>query len=145
MLTVTLIYESDIKSDLDTIEIVAGVLRDNDDVTPRKKSGNKASIVDINASEIVIFASTSNGRGGVNDNFRDIVRALSGVNLAGRLLGIISFDGEDTYKAIKDIFKDTCINYFEEPFPHDGERNLQLVKNWVNDLIKTYRESKNGV
>jgi len=143
MYTVGVIYESREEGDLQIINFVRAVLREKKDVALRERRGGDASIVDINASDVVIFASDGNGELGINSSFAEIVRALKGVNLAGRMLGIISFDGEETVSALKEAFHDSCITCYE-PLVCEGEISEATVKKWVEKLLEKYKESING-
>ena len=53
------------------------------------KSGNKVAVPDILRSDIIIFATDNEQK--LKEDFAEILRALPGINLAGRICGFVSF------------------------------------------------------
>ncbi len=146
MYTVGVIYESGTEGDLQVIDLIRGVLKERKEIILRDRRGEYASIVDVNASDIVVFASDGNEQEGINDKFAEIVRALKGVNLSGRMLGIISFGGEKIVKMVEEAFRDTCITVFKQSLVYDDTKQIgeEMVRDWVIKLLNKYEEFLDG-
>ena len=105
----------------------------------RTKRASEASIVDINASDIVILISDGKGDHKINPDYSEIARALKGVNLSGRIAGVISLGGTVTLKAFKEILEDTGIEIRQLNF-NDGQAN---PGKWLLSIINEYKETMN--
>ena len=100
-----------------------------------KKAG-EAAITDVLAAEIVVLGSGSDGP--IDPAFGEIHRALNGVNLAGRIAGILDFDN-GSGAAFRESLKDTDIDIFTDRLQM-GKAGVKEINNWASGLNKQYRE-----
>jgi len=106
------------------------------------KSASQAGIPDIAAAEILILAANSSGRSAVHSDFSEILRALKGVNLAGRLAGFCTVNTSDTLKAFKEVLSDAEAIIGPELFlSAKGKKARKAeIKNWIEELSGKFKE-----
>ena len=106
----------------------------------RVKPANKASIVDIAASDIIIVISDGRDSEPFNSDYSEIVRALKGINLSGRLVAVISLSDKETEKALLESFEDTGITYSKTKFDNSKSK----VGTWIKSILEEYKEMMDG-
>ena len=106
------------------------------------KSASQAGISDIAAAEILILAANSSGSSPIHSDFSEILRALNGVNLAGRLAAFCAVSTSDTLKAFKEVLNDSeAVIGPELLLPAKGEKARKgEIKNWIKELSGKYKE-----
>jgi hypothetical protein len=106
------------------------------------KSCQEASMTDFQAADIMIIGQFfENGENkNVCDNFKEILRALRGVNLAGRLAGFLSHKHDNVPLLFQEALKETDIRYFEEPLTlKEGKNDKKQIQDWVTRLYDDYK------
>ncbi|MQY77289.1 MAG: hypothetical protein GH155_06645 [Spirochaeta sp.] len=106
------------------------------------KSASQAGIPDIAAAEILILAANSSGSTPIHSDFSEILRALNGVNLAGRLAGFCTVNTSDTLKAFKEVLNDSEAVIGPELFlSAKGEKERKAeIKSWIEELSGKFEE-----
>ncbi len=113
-----------------------------------EKNGIKVSIInagnalitDIISSNIVIFGAEDETEKKSKADFKEIIRALKGVNLAGRFCGFISFNKKSTSLVFKKALSDTGIGIFKDELILDSVKiNKKFVKSWALELLKDFK------
>lgn len=110
----------------------------------RVKLAADAAMPDIAASDIIIFASDSSSGNSINKDYSEIVRALKGINLSGRVAGIISFDTDDTAEAWQNVLECTGITCHGESLVVTDAIDENNVRKWLQSLIREYEVIVNG-
>ena len=110
----------------------------------RVKLAADAAMPDIAASDIIIFASDSSSSNPINEDYSEIVRALKGINLSGRLAGIISFGTDDTAETWQNVLKCTGITCYEESLIITDTIDENNIRKWLKSLIRKYEVIVNG-
>ena len=106
------------------------------------KSASQAGIPDIAGSEILILAGNSSGSSPVHSDFSEILRALNGINLAGRLVGLCAVNTPDTLKAFKEVLIDSEAVIGPELIlsaKSKKERKAE-IKKWTKELSGKFKE-----
>ena len=98
-----------------------------------------AHIPDIAASDIVLFVTATGTPRGLPSDWNELVRALSGVNLASRMGGILSLGAARNGAGIREALRETDMSLFaEEPVLKDAtEADL---RRWTGDLCRSFKE-----
>jgi len=141
MLNVAIIYapqESELKG-------LAQIIKDSFNSKKFKviiKNASQAGIPDIAAAEILILAGNSSGSSPVHSDFSEILRALNGVNLAGRLAGLCAVSTSDTLKAFKEVLNDSEVVIGPELFLSAKNEKVRKaeIKKWIEELSGKFKE-----
>ena len=106
------------------------------------KSASQADIPDIAGAEILILAANSSGSSPVHSDFSEILRALNGVNLAGRLVGICAVNTSDTLKVFREVLNDSeAVIGPEFLLSAKGKKAHEAeIKNWIEELSGKFKE-----
>jgi flavodoxin len=110
------------------------------------KHARDAHMPDFAGVEIVILGSNKEDKRSIHTDFTEIIRALKGINLAGRIAGIFSFDTDETEKDFIKALYDSGISIFEKGLLiKDGKIDTKVIKDWVKQIITGYhRKDRNG-
>ncbi len=106
------------------------------------KSASQAGIPDIAAAEILILAASSSGSSPIHSDFSEILRALNGINLAGRLAGFCAVNTSDALEAFNAVFNDSEAVIGPELLlsARDAKACKAEIKNWIEELSGKYKE-----
>lgn len=116
----------------------------------RVKKAADAAMPDIAASEIIIFASSGSDKTPVHEDFKEIIRALKGINLSGRLAGIVEFNKDKSRYFLEDILQNTGAACYEDILNiGKGKVEKHKIENWIKSLLQKYEgaiydREKNG-
>ena len=109
-----------------------------DRITTVRKPAREAAIPDLAAADLLLLGSTAGETGAIHDEFAEILRALEGISLAGRALGVFSLRSESTISAFAEALED-C----EAPLPpphcllvRAPERAGDALGPWLDNLMK---------
>lgn len=123
------------------ISVLNGVFEKNN-ITISAKKPDEASITDILSSDIVIFGSESEDE--PKKIFKEIIRALKGVNLAGRFSAFVSFSKKPVSLVFKNALSDTEVNIFKDELILDSDKiNKKFIKSWAEELLKYFKDNVN--
>jgi flavodoxin len=69
-------------------------------------SADQAEIPDLTGADLFLLASLPAGQQPIHPDFAEILRALKGITLAGRVGGVLSIDSEPTVSAFRQALQD---------------------------------------
>jgi hypothetical protein len=99
-------------------------------------SADQAAIPDLAAADIFLLASLPSGGQPIHPDFAEILRALGGITLAGRVGGVFSVDSEATLKAFRRALQDCELDFPEQNFRnfHGGDIDSAELGGWIAAL-----------
>lgn len=107
----------------------------------RIKDASKVAVPDLAAADIILIGSMPEGRSVVHPSFAEILRALKGVNLAGRVAGIFAVGSRKTSEALRRALEDSDVILADEELilEMDTEnRHVERARSWVQMLIEHF-------
>ena len=106
------------------------------------KKADESSIVDVAATDVVIFGLQKSGAAEVPPEYSELMRVFKGVTLAGRAAGVFSVGTEKASAKIKKSLKDTEVALFEEDplFPNERPEKTQDISDWARKLAGFFQE-----
>ncbi|MBN2442271.1 MAG: flavodoxin family protein [Spirochaetales bacterium] len=152
MLKVIILYAPEDKSTNNPVNNIKTAF-ENEKCVVLAKSAKNTTIPDITASEILIIGSKTDGKKSIHPEFKELTRALKGINLAGRTAGIFSFDNEKTVTSFKEVLHDSGISlynlnlYFKNEMSYSSPTadaaiapSAAATGEWVKDIITFYKD-----
>ncbi|MBN2535885.1 MAG: flavodoxin family protein [Spirochaetales bacterium] len=140
MFRVIILYAPDEETILETAKNIKAAFN-NEKCETAVKAAKNALIPDIAASDIVILGSKTEGKKPVHSDFKEIIRALHGINLAGRIAGFFSFGLDATITSFKEALLDSDITIYKDNLLiKDGQNNSSEISIWVKKLIVYHKE-----
>jgi flavodoxin len=103
------------------------------------KPADQASIPDLAAADLVLLGSSAQGRAALPAEFAEIVRALSGIDLGGRVAGVFAAGSDAPLAAWKKALKDSGIRLEENLLRSDGA-DSKTLSGWVAGLTRQVEE-----
>ena len=102
----------------------------------RARSAAEASIVDVAAAELVVFAAAKEPSAEVHPDYGELLRALRGVTLAGRTAALFSVGTESATARLREALKDAEIHQVaEDPvFREPSGSNASEIAEWARGL-----------
>jgi flavodoxin len=109
------------------------------------KPAGQASIPDLAAADLVLLGSSPQpqGRAALPAEFSEILRALSGINLAGRVAGVFAVGGDAPLAAWKKALKDCGIRLEDNLLCVDGA-DPKTLSGWVGGLARQVEDLAGG-
>jgi flavodoxin len=125
-------------------ELIVGKLA-GERVTVVRKPARDAAIPDLAAADLVLLGSTAGAAAAIHEDFAEILRALDGISLAGRSVGVFALGSESTISAFAEALKDCEIAL---PSAHRllvsaPERAQDGVGPWLSTLLKHLEARRN--
>ncbi|RKX81082.1 MAG: hypothetical protein DRP57_12305 [Spirochaetes bacterium] len=115
---------------------IVDIIRENIDsgkYDTRVKRAEEAVMPDIAASDIIILVSSD------SEDYKEIIRALKGINLSGRLAGIVAFNSEKIKHIFEDALKYTgAVCYGEILNIRENSIESDKIKKWTKGLLQEY-------
>jgi hypothetical protein len=98
----------------------------------------QAAIPDLTRSDIFLLASLPSGGQAIHPDFSEILRALGGITLAGRVGGAFSVDSDETIRSFRKALQDCELELPEENFRNLSRRDLESpeLDGWVENLTR---------
>lgn len=99
---------------------------------------DQAAVPDLTAADIFLLASLPAGQQPIHPDFTEILRALRGITLAGRVGGALSVDSEPTVEAFRRALQDCELVIPEENFRNlgGGHPDSAELSRWIESLIR---------
>jgi flavodoxin len=107
------------------------------------KPAGEAAAPDLAAADLVLLGSSAQGRAGLPREFAEILRALEGINLAGRVAGVFAEGGDAPLAAWKKALRDSGIR-LEESLLRSDEADSRTLSAWVGGLARQVEEQARG-
>ena len=105
------------------------------------KTAKETHMPDLAAANIVLLGSKPSGSTPLHPEFKEIVRALKGINLAGRTAGLFSCGEEGSIaafqKALEDCNIDVCNH---ELHLREGKTDSGRIIEWLDQIISCYKD-----
>lgn len=142
MYHLTILYAPDAKDTRSAVNSIADAFgRENLDVKVRP--AREAGIPDVLASDIVIFGLDGKDLKPAKTAFAEMFRAFKGINLAGKLCGLISFNKNNSPEIFRKALKDSDIEIFDDVLSLatrsiDGKKG----KSWADKLYKKFKDNE---
>jgi hypothetical protein len=109
------------------------------------KPASQATIPDLSASDLLLLGAAPEGKAAVHPEFADLLRALAGINLAGRVAGLFTPAGEATLQALKKALKDTDVLLAPESLlSADEARGAKGLAHWLGSLARQLESAAHG-
>ena len=142
MYHLTILYAPDTKDTRSAANSIADAFkRENLDVKVRP--AREGGIPDVLASDIVIFGLDGKDLKPANTAFAEMFRAFKGINLAGKLSGLISFNKNNSPEIFRKALKDSDIEILDDVLSLatrsiDGKK----IKSWADKLYKKFKDNE---
>jgi menaquinone-dependent protoporphyrinogen IX oxidase len=105
--------------------------------TVTAKNALKSHIPDIAAADAVVFGSKGNSAVSIHAEFKELLRAFSGVNLAGKSAGFFLEKNTDTFKDFEKALKVSDISIFDEPLIYQEKGiDAKQLRRWADKFGK---------
>jgi flavodoxin len=108
------------------------------------KAADQATVPDLAASDLVLLGSSAQGRAALPPEFAEILRALAGINLAGRVAGIFAAGSDTPLAAWKKALKDSGIRLDAENLLRTDGADSRALSAWVGGLTRQVEELARG-
>ena len=109
-------------------------------------SADQAAIPDLTGADIFLLASLPAGREPIHPDFAEILRALQGITLAGRVGGAFSVDSEPTVGAFRQALQDCELILPDQNFRNFSAERLEStdLSSWVEALSRQLGDQARG-
>jgi flavodoxin len=115
-----------------------------EDFHAETKPSKYSSIQDLAASDIIL-AGFRDAKKCTHPDFAEISRALSGINLAGRIAGAFAVDTDGIMNQFKKTFGDSDVTIHDEALSVDNrDGDVKQMNLWVKNIIAKYKEGLNA-
>jgi len=102
------------------------------------KAAGRAAMPDLTAADLFLLGSLPDGEKPIHPDFSEILRALGGITLAGRVAGLFSVDSEPTLEAFRRAVKDCELVLSDQSFLNlkGGQLDLAVLGGWIAALSR---------
>ncbi|MBN1834686.1 MAG: hypothetical protein JW820_02485 [Spirochaetales bacterium] len=103
-----------------------------------RKEASQASIPDLTAADLVVLGSAAQGKVPIDRDFAEILRALKGISLAPRAVGVFALGSQETLDAFAKALADCEVALGPGQFlnlPPAGAQTADLG-HWLGGLIE---------
>jgi hypothetical protein len=108
------------------------------------KAAREASLPDLAAADLVLLGSSAQGRTALPQEFAEILRALPGVNLAGRVAGVFAEGSDAPLAAWKKALQDSGIRLEPGSLLRADGAVPGALSAWVGGLARQVEELAGG-
>jgi hypothetical protein len=100
------------------------------------KEAARSHMPDLAAADLVLLGALPAGRKAIHSDFAEMVRALRGISLAGRVAGTFTLDSASTLRSFETALADCELGLQPESFLNlsSGERGRAELDAWVDGL-----------
>jgi hypothetical protein len=119
---------------------------DRDSYKVEMKAARQAAIPDLTSADLFLLGSLPDGGRPVHPDFSDILRALGGITLAGRVGGVFSVDSNPTIEAFRQALKDCELVLSDQSFLNLKPDRLDpaVLRGWVAALARQLEDQARG-
>jgi hypothetical protein len=145
MYNVLILWAPDIAENRKLVDAVTRAF-EQPEVSLLVKAAAEATIMDVNASDIIVFGAQKTGTADLPAEFSEFLRIFKGITLAGRTAGFFSMGTEKATTRLRKALKDTEILQSEEDplFADQKPGSSASVMEWAQRLIAAHREMQNA-
>jgi len=110
----------------------------------RARKASEASIVDIAAAELVVFATGKEPSAEVPPDYAELLRVFKGVTLAGRTAALFSVGSESATARLREALKDAEIHQVEEDpvFRETAGSHASEIADWARGLAARVEDNQ---
>ena len=110
------------------------------------KAAGQAAMPDLSAADLFLLGSLPEGGKPIHPDFSEILRALGGITLAGRVGGLFSMDSEPTLEAFRQALKDCELVLSDQSFLNLKAHQLDptVLRGWVAALTRQLEDRARG-
>ena len=111
---------------------------DRDSYEVEIKAAAQSTIPDLTAVDLFLLGSLPEGGDPIHPDFSEILRALEGITLAGRVGGLFSMDSEPTLEAFRQVLKNCELVLSDQSFLNlrAGQLDPPVLGGWVAALTR---------
>lgn len=119
---------------------------DRDNYKVEIKAAGQAAMPDLSAADLFLLGSLPEGEKPIHPDFSEILRALGGITLAGRVGGLFSMDSEPTLEAFRQALKDCELVLSDQSFLNLKAHQLDptVLRGWVAALTRQLEDRARG-
>jgi flavodoxin len=117
---------------------------DKDRFKVETKPAAEATIPDLAAADLFLLGSLPEGQNPIHTDFSEILRALAGVTLAGRIGGMFSLNSQPTLSAFREALQDCELNLSHRNFHNAADAESPDLNDWVAGLAGQLESQKRG-
>jgi flavodoxin len=110
------------------------------------KGADQAAIPDLAAADLFLLGSLPAGDQPIHPDFAEILRALNGITLAGRVGGVFAVDSEPTLSAFRRALQDCELVLSDENFRNmsGAGTDSKELGDWVSALTRQLQDRLRG-
>ena len=117
---------------------------DRDSFEVETKIAGQAAIPDLAAADLIILGSRAAAEDPIHSDFSEILRALSGITLAGRVAGVFSAAGVSTLAAFRRALQDCELALPERNFLNLSGEHGPEIERWTAELVGQLEAQSRG-
>jgi len=102
------------------------------------KPADQAAIPDLTGADVFLLASLPAVGQPIHPDFSEMLRALQGITLAGRVGGAFSVDSEPTVRAFREALRDCELILPDQNFLNISREHLESsdLRGWIDALTR---------
>jgi len=103
-----------------------------------RKEAAQAIVPDLSAANLVLLGSAAEGKAAIHQDFAEILRALKGMSLAGRAVGVFALRSAETLQAFRRALADCEVPLESRQFVsfQGSEAQDSDLGSWLGNLIE---------
>jgi flavodoxin len=119
---------------------------DRDNYKVKIKAADRSTVADLTAADLFLLGSLPEGGKAIHPDFSEILRALGGITLAGRVGGLFSVDSEPTIEIFRQAMKDCELVLSDQNFLNLEPDRLDptVLRDWVAALTRQLEDRARG-
>ncbi len=119
---------------------------DRDNFKMKIKAADRSTVADLTAADLFLLGSLPEGGKAIHQDFSEILRALRGITLAGRVGGLFSIDSEPTIEIFRQAMKDCELVLSDQNFLNLKPDRLDpaVLRGWVAALTRQLEDRARG-
>jgi flavodoxin len=119
---------------------------DRDNFKVKITAAGRSTVADLTAADLFLLGSLPEGGKAIHPDFSEILRALGGITLAGRVGGLFSVDSKPTIEIFRQALKDCELVLSDQNFLNLRTDQLgpAVLRDWVAALIRQLKDQARG-
>ena len=119
---------------------------DRDNFKVEIKAADRSTVADLTAADLFLLGSLPEGGKEIHPDFSEILRALEGITLAGRVGGLFSVDSRPTIEIFRQALKDCELVLSDQNFLNLKTDQLgpAVLRGWVAALTRQLKDQARG-
>jgi hypothetical protein len=111
------------------------------------KTADQAAIPDLSAADLFLLGSLPAGEKPIHPDFTEILRALGGITLAGRVGGVFSVNSEPTLEVFRQALQDCELVLSDQNFRNISREQFTSpeLREWIAALSGQLENQARGV